>query len=168
MGLILVCAWEKEQGGNMSIVITSFCILNEECLTYYLTICWFFVLRIVYYQHAKFQFLLLPTQDSPWTPWARRLKWKLNYLWLVVSMHAFSPFLVVSLYFKCNLNERTLGFKEVYLKHTQGWHLILALPSTTFFNSGDEEFTFIWGLVLEAFLWCHHMCVSMIPLPTFH
>jgi hypothetical protein len=44
-----------------------------------------------------------------------------------------------------------LGIKEVNLKHTQRWHLIPALLSTIFFNSGDEELTFIWWLALQAF-----------------
>jgi hypothetical protein len=47
--------------------------------------------------------------------------------------------------------KKILRLKEVNLKHTQSWHLIPALPSTTFFNSSDEKLTFIWWLVLQAF-----------------
>jgi hypothetical protein len=107
------------------------------------------------------------TQDFLWSLWARGPKWKHGYLWLVVSMCVFSPFLAISLYFKCNLNGKTSMFKKVNLECTQRWDLILALPSTTFFNSGDEELTFTWWLVLQAFP-CHHLCLSKIPLPIVH
>lgn len=77
-----------------------------------------------------------------------------------------SPFLHFPCISSAIWMKKLLGFKEMNFK--QKWHLIPTLLSTTFSNFSDEELTFIWWLALQVFPWCHHLCLSIILVPTIH